>query len=151
MGVLLEGKWVKRSLIRSDNKGSYDRLPRTFRETISLDHPVYKPESLRYHLYVSYACPWATRTLIYRELKDLDKHISVSVVHPDLLEDGWAFDDSFSMATKDHLYSFKLLRDVYIKADPKVTTSVTVPVLFDKKTETIVNNESSEIIRIFKF
>ena len=97
---------------------------------------------------MSYACPWATRTLIYRQLKDLTDHISVSVVHPDMLEDGWIFDSSFPGATEDHLFGKKFLREIYQKADPSITTSVTVPILWDKKTETIVNNESSQIIRI---
>ena len=149
MGKLVNGKWIVRSIITSDKSGAYDRLPRTFLNVISQEHKIYKPESNRYHLYVSYACPWATRTLIYRQLKDLDKHISVSVVHPDMLEDGWKFDDSYIGATKDHLYGKKFLREIYQKAEPRVTTSVTVPVLWDKKTETIVNNESSQIIRIF--
>ena len=149
MGKLINGKWIIRSIITSDKSGKYDRLPRTFLDTISKEDKIFRPDSKRYHLYVSYACPWATRALIYRQLKGLDKHISVSVVHPDMLEDGWKFDDSFSGATKDHLYGKKFLREIYQKADPTVTTSVTVPVLWDKKTETIVNNESSQIIRIF--
>lgn len=149
MGKLIDGQWIQRSIITLDEKGAYDRLPRTFLDTISEDHSRFKPESDRYHLYVSHACPWATRTLIYRKLKGLEPHISVSVVHPDLLEDGWVFDDSFKEATVDHLYGFNYLREVYQKADPKVTTSVTVPILWDKQTQTIVNNESSQIIRIF--
>ena len=149
MGKLIDGKWEKRSIITSDEKGSYARLPRTFENNISCDDAVYTPDSNRYHLYVSYACPWATRALIYRKLKSLEDHISVDVVHPDLLEEGWAFDDSYPGATKESLYGFKFLRELYQKSDPNVTTSVTVPVLWDKKTETIVNNESSQIIRIF--
>lgn len=149
MGKLVDGKWEVRSIVTSNKKGAYDRLPRTFRDFVSDDHPVFKPESGRYHLYVSYACPWACRTLIYRELKGLKDHISVSVVHPDMLEDGWIFDSSYDGATEDHINGFKFLREVYQKADPKITTSVTVPILWDKKTSTIVNNESSEIIRMF--
>ena len=149
MGKLVNGKWVKGTIIKSDKKGSYDRQPRSFRESISRDHITFKPESGRYHLYVSYACPWATRTLIYRKLKGLEEHISVSIVHPDMLDEGWVFDPSYDGATKDHLFGFKFLREVYQKADPQITTSVTVPILWDKKTNTIVNNESSEIIRIF--
>ena len=132
-----------------DKKGTYDRPPRTFRDFIGHDHPVFKPESDRYHLYVSYACPWATRTLIYRHLKGLAEHISVSVVHPDMLDEGWQFDGSYPGATEDHLFGSRYLREVYLKAQPDITTSVTVPVLWDKKTQTIVNNESSEIIRMF--
>ncbi len=149
MGKLIDGKWIKKSIITLNKKGAYDRLPRTFLNTISNDHEIFKPESNRYHLYVSHACPWATRTMIYRKLKELESHISVSVVHPDMLEDGWKFDDSFNEATVDRLYGFKYLRQVYQKADSRVTTSVTVPILWDKKTQTIVNNESSQIIRIF--
>ena len=149
MGKLINGKWTVRSIINSDSSGAYSRIPRTFLDVISENHKVFKPESGRYHLYVSYACPWATRTLIYRKLKDLEKHISVSVVHPDMLDEGWVFDDSFPEATKDHIYNFKYLREIYLRADSKITATVTVPVLWDKKTETIVNNESSEIIRIF--
>jgi len=149
MGKLIKGEWITKSIITSNESGEYDRLPRTFLDTISHDHEVFKPETNRYHLYVSYACPWATRTLIYRQLKSLTSHIGVSVVHPDMLEDGWVFDNSFTGATKDHLYNKKFLREIYQKADPKVTTSVTVPILWDKKNKTIVNNESSQIIRIF--
>ncbi len=149
MGRLVDGQWVKTSIITSDNKGQYDRLPRTFLDTISAEHKTFQPESGRYHLYVSYACPWANRTLIYRSLKNLEDHISVDVVHPDMLELGWTFDKDKSGANGDSLYGAKLLQEIYQKADPKVSTSVTVPVLWDKKTETIVNNESSQIIRIF--
>jgi len=149
MGRLIKGKWVKKSIITSNAKGSYDRIPRSFLNTIDSTHPQFKPESGRYHLYVGYACPWATRTLIYRQLKQLEQHIGVSVVHPDMLDDGWVFDPSFSGATKDQLYNFKYLRQLYLKADATITTSVTVPVLWDKKHQTIVNNESSQIIRIF--
>lgn len=149
MGLLIDGKWKKRSIINSDEKGAYDRLPRTFRDVISHNHAKFTPESNRYHLYVSYACPWAHRTLIFRKLKNLEKHISFSVVHPDMLEDGWIFDSSFPAATQDDLYQVKFLREIYQKADPQINTSVTVPILWDKKLHTIVNNESSEIIRIF--
>ncbi len=149
MGKLIDGQWKKKSIITLDTKGAYDRLPRTFVSTISNEHEIFKPESDRYHLYVSHACPWATRTMIYRRLKDLETHISVSVVNPDMLDEGWIFDDSFNEATIDHLYGFKYLREIYQKADSKITTSVTVPILWDKQTHTIVNNESSQIIRIF--
>ena len=148
MGKLIDGKWVKTSIITSDESGAYKRLPRTFLETVSENHAVFKPETDRYHLYVSLACPWASRALIYRELKELQNHISVDIVHPDMLEDGWKFDPSFPGATKDSIYDCEFLRQIYQKADPKITTSVTVPILWDKHTETIVNNESSQIIRI---
>mgnify|MGYP000539271555 CR=1 FL=1 len=148
MGKLIDGEWVKTSIITSDESGAYKRLPRTFLETVSENHAVFKPETDRYHLYVSLACPWASRALIYRELKELQNHISVDIVHPDMLEDGWKFDPSFPGATKDSIYDYEFLRQIYQKADPKITTSVTVPILWDKHTETIVNNESSQIIRI---
>ena len=152
MGKLVDGQWLEGSIISSDEKGAYDRKPRTFRDTISKDHAVYTPDSGRYHLFVSYACPWAHRALIYRELKDLQDHISVSVVHPDMLENGWSFakasDTQFAGTTNDPLFDSTYLYEVYQKAQPDISTSVTVPILWDKKTNTIVNNESSEIIRI---
>jgi len=149
MGKLVDGKWLETSIIISDTSGRFDRPPRTFRDVISADHPEFTPESGRYHLYVGYACPWATRTLIYRSLKGLEDHISVSVVHPDMLDKGWSFDTDFSGATGDDLYGLTYLHELYQKAQSDITTSVTVPVLWDKKTEQIVNNESSEIIRMF--
>ena len=94
MGKLVNGKWIDDSIINSDEEGSYNRLPRTFLNTISDKNKVFKPDSKRYHLYVSYACPWATRTLIYRKLKQLENHISFSVVHPDMLANGWNFDQT---------------------------------------------------------
>ena len=149
MGRLVDGIWHVSSVITSDSMCSYDRLPRTFLETISSSHSLYRPEANRYHLYVSYACPWATRTLIYRQLKGLADYISVDVVHPDMGDDGWIFDDTFEGSSRDSLHGFKFLRQVYLEADPLASTSVTVPILWDKKTGSIVNNESSQIIRIF--
>ena len=149
MGRLIDGKWVVQSVMTTDTTGSYKRIPRTFRHFIQPSDPIFQPESGRYHLYVSYACPWAHRTLIYRKLKDLERHITVSVVSPDMLDDGWVFDETFPGSTKDHLYGTTKLRDIYIKAEKDISTSVTVPVLWDRKTESIVNNESSEIIRMF--
>lgn len=149
MGKLIQGKWVVGDVATTSDSGSYERIKRSFRDVIGNDHPRFQPESGRYHLYVSYACPWAHRTLIFRKLKSLEPHISVSVVSPDMLEDGWIFDPSFEGATKDHLFEYNYLRDVYTRADSNISTSVTVPILWDKKHNTIVNNESSEIIRIF--
>ena len=148
MGRLVEGKWRTDSIITSDKKGSYDRIPRSFRDSVSKAGP-FTPESGRYHLYVSYACPWAHRTLIYRELKGLQDHISVNVVHPDMMDQGWTFETNFPETTGDDLYQKNHLSEIYLKAKPDVSTSVTVPVLWDKKHQTIVNNESSEIIRFF--
>ena len=150
MGKLINGNWEEGSIIRSDKAGRYDRPVRTFRDTINKEHSTFKPDSGRYHLYVSYACPWAHRCLIFRSLKELEQHISVDVVHPDMLNKGWSFkkDEEFG-STEDSLNKSNYLYEVYQKADSKVSTSVTVPVLWDKETKTIVNNESSEIIRIF--
>ena len=105
-------------------------------------------EPNRYHLYVSYACPWAHRTLIFRALKKLQNFISVDVVHPDMGEEGWKF-ANFPDASKDTVNNFDYLHQVYTLAQPDYTGIVTVPVLWDKKLRTIVNNESSEIIRMF--
>lgn len=153
MGKLVDGQWVDGSIISSDAGGAYARKARSFRDVIAQDHPVYTPESGRYHLYVSYACPWAHRVLIYRALKCLETHISVSVVHPDMLDKGWGFAKSSNTpiagTTADHLFDYTQLFEVYQKAQADISTSVTVPILWDKKTNTIVNNESSEIIRIF--
>lgn len=148
MGKLVDGQWVKGSLINSDTEGAYDRVPRSFHDTIGDDHPEFKPQSGRYHLYVSYACPWAQRTLIFRELKGLASHISVDVVHPHLLEHGWNFASDFPGATGDSLYQSEYLYQIYQLADPQVSTTATVPILWDKQSKKIVNNESSEIIRI---
>ena len=101
----------------------------------------------RYHLYVSYACPWANRTLIYRKLKKLEHVISVNVVHPHMGPKGWDFGD-YPDATDDALYGFKYLHEAYSLAQPDYSGIVTVPVLWDKRRHTIVNNESSEIIRM---
>lgn len=148
MGVLVDGKWKKGAIITSDSSGAFQRKESVFRDQISGDG-IYKPEKERYHLYVSYACPWAHRTLILRKLKNLEDLISVSVVHPDLLENGWSFESDYPGSTGDELYGLKYLYEVYQKSDPQVSTKVTVPVLWDKKEKKIVNNESSEILRIF--
>ncbi len=101
----------------------------------------------RYHLYVSYACPWAHRTLIFRKLKKLEDIITVNVVHPHMGPQGWDFGE-YPDATGDNLYSFKYLHEAYVLAQPDYSGIVTVPVLWDKQRHTIVNNESSEIIRM---
>ncbi|CAN5622957.1 glutathione S-transferase family protein [soil metagenome] len=103
----------------------------------------------RYHLYVSHACPWAHRTLIFRALKGLEEHIGVDAVHPFMGEDGWTFETGFDGATGDRLLGKRYLREVYIEADPRATGRVTVPVLWDRQRGTIVSNESADIIRMF--
>ena len=149
MSLLINGELRSNWEIESNKNGEYVRKDSQFVSHIDNDpsNP-YKPESGRYHLYVSYACPWAHRTLIFRQLKDLQPHISVSVVHPDMGDEGWKFSE-FPDATIDHVHNSKYMYELYIAAKPDYSGIVTVPVLWDKKTSTIVNNESSEIIRIF--
>lgn len=133
-----------------EKDGSFNRKASTFRNFITQDGD-FTPEKGRYHLYVSYGCPWATRTLIVRKLKGLEDIISVSVVSPRSDVDGWAFADvdNYPGATTDPINGAKHMKDVYLKVAPEYTGRFTVPVLWDKKTSTIVNNESSEIIRMF--
>lgn len=147
MGLIINGKWVDQWYNTKSSKGAFERQDSSFRHTISADCQ-YTPESGRYHLYVSLACPWAHRTLIFRQLKQLEDIISVSVVMPEMRENGWQFGDQDSNFT-DSLFDKQYLYQLYLKAAPDYQGRVTVPVLWDKKTNTIVNNESSEIIRIF--
>ncbi|UYV37947.1 glutathione S-transferase family protein [Rhodobacteraceae bacterium D3-12] len=156
MGQLVDGTWQSGWYDTKETGGAFKRTTAGFRNWITPDGAPgpsgdggFEAASGRYHLYVSYACPWAHRTLIFRALKGLEDHISVSAVHPDMLGDGWTFDDSFDGATGDTLYGLPFARDIYIKADPGVSGRVTVPILWDKTRETIVSNESSEIIRMF--
>jgi len=123
--------------------------------TIAFRHNVekggtFEPEADRYHLYVSYGCPYATRALLVRKLKGLESIIPITVVSPRLGDKGWVFAsvDDFPGAEEDPLYNFKYLRELYLKANPDYDGRVTVPVLWDKKKETIVNNESAELVRI---
>lgn len=149
MGHLIKGQWTNDDVATSDEQGKFKREASKYRHHISVDDPKYQPEAHRYHLYVSYACPWAHRTLITRKLKRLDKVISVDVVHPYMLENSWTFNKDFKDATGDSLYDSQFLYQIYQKDNPEVTSKVTVPVLWDKKTKSIVNNESAEILRIF--
>ena len=113
-----------------------------------LGRMVFKAEPGRYHLYVSLACPWAHRTLILRKLKGLEDMISVDVVHPLMLEHGWTFASDFPAATGDSLFAKNYMHEIYTQAQADYTGRVTVPVLWDKQRNTIVSNESSEIIRM---
>ncbi len=156
MGQLIDGKWDTGWYDTKSSGGAFRRSTAGFRNWITADGAPgpsgtggFAAEADRYHLYVSYACPWAHRALIFRKLKGLESLISVSAVHPDMLTDGWTFETDDSGATGDTLYGLPFARDIYIKADPTVSGRVTVPILWDKKTETIVSNESSEIIRMF--
>jgi len=148
MGQLIDGVWVKGSVSSNDQKGSFKRASSVFRNKISSNHSTYLPETNRYHLYVSYACPWAHRTLIFRKLKNLESHISVDYVHPDMLEMGWSFEKNFPGTSGDSLHNKRYVHEIYQLSDKDISTKATVPILWDKKTRTIVNNESAEIIRI---
>ena len=140
MGQLINGKWVKGSVSNNSKDGGFKRLNSIFRNYINEGHDTYLAESNRYHLYVSYACPWAHRTLIFRKLKNLEDHISVDFSHPDMLEMGWSFAKDFPKATGDTLYNKKYAHEIYQISDEKVSTKATVPILWDKKTRSIVNN-----------
>jgi len=148
MGYLEQGVWHKEWAGRHDARGNFLRQESRFRGRVTRDGSSgYRALPGRYHLYVSLACPWAHRTLIFRALKGLDNAISVSIVDPLMLDDGWAFSD-FPGCVPDTVNGARYLREVYTKADPRYSGRVTVPVLWDRETGTIVNNESSEIIRM---
>ncbi|TEB24566.1 glutathione S-transferase [Coprinellus micaceus] len=136
--------------VPTEPDGTFKRVVSTFRDVIERGGK-FEPEHDRYRLYVAYSCPWATRTLIARKLKGLEDIIPVTIVSPRMDEHGWPFAsvDPYPGAEHDPLYGSKHVKDLYLKADPDFGGRFTVPVLWDKKTETIVNNESSEIIRIF--
>ncbi|EPC4054681.1 glutathione S-transferase family protein [Vibrio parahaemolyticus] len=144
MGKLVEGVWLDVWYDTKANGGKFVREDAGFRDWIKNDsEAVFQPESGRYHLYVSLACPWAHRTLIFRKLKGLEPHIDVTVVCPDMLSQGW------QMGLPEPLFGHTRMHQIYTQAKPDYTGRVTVPVLWDKKTNTIVSNESSEIIRMF--
>ncbi|WP_298806461.1 glutathione S-transferase family protein [uncultured Lentibacter sp.] len=155
MGQLVDGIWQDVWYDTSSTGGAFKRSTAKFRNWITADGAAgptgeggFEAASGRYHLYVSYACPWAHRALIFRALKGLEAHISLSVVHPDMLSEGWTFETDSDGATGDTLYGLPFARDIYLKAAPGVSGRVTVPILWDKERETIVSNESSEIIRM---
>ncbi len=149
MGQLVDGKWQIEPLTSNQKDGAFKRAVTSFRDWVSDDGASpFTPESGRYHLYVAWACPWAHRTLIYRALKGLEEHISVSIVDPLMLENGWFFSDRAD-CIPDTVLGKDFLYEVYAQAAPDYTGRVSVPVLWDKNAGTIVNNESSEIIRMF--
>ena len=149
MGLLVEGKWRDQWYDTKGSGGRFVRQDAQFRDLVTANGSSgYRAESGRYHLYVSYACPWAHRTLIYRKLKGLEDHISVSVVNPLMLSHGWTFEPAEGVIP-DMVNGAQYLYEVYTSAQPDYTGRVTVPVLWDKQEGTIVNNESSEIIRMF--
>ena len=154
MGLLVDGQWVDQWYDTKKTGGRFVRTQAQFRNWITADGSAgptgqagFKAEANRYHLYVSLACPWASRTLMIRTLKGLEDMISISVVHPLMLEHGWTFEEGEGVIG-DPIFQVRYLHQVYTAVEPDYTGRVTVPVLFDKKTKTIVNNESSEIIRM---
>ncbi len=156
MGLLVDGEWHDTWYDTKSTGGAFKRSAAQFRNWITADGALgpsgrggFEAESGRYHLYVSHACPWAHRTLIFRELKGLRDHISVSVVHPDMLDKGWTFETDAHGATGDKLFGHDFAHQIYTRADPNYSGRVTVPILWDKVEKTIVSNESSEIIRMF--
>ncbi|WP_114576602.1 glutathione S-transferase family protein [Saliphagus sp. LR7] len=149
MNMLVDGEWRTDAHEMTDDDGSFQRGETTFRDEIR-DEPDtrFQPEAGRYHLYVSYACPWAHRTLIARRLLGLEDAISVSVVDPFRADDGWQFSPEKEGCTEDPIHGADYLRELYVRADPDATCRVTVPVLWDRKEDTIVNNESGEVLRM---
>ena len=155
MGLLVDGKWHDQWYDTDKTGGKFEREAARFRSWVTQDGSAgpageagFAAESGRYHLYVSMACPWAHRTMIFRKLKGLEPHIGVSVVHPDMVENGWEFRPG-DEEHQDHLYNSEFMHQVYTRAAPDYSGRVTVPVLWDKQRETIVSNESAEIIRMF--
>lgn len=155
MGLLINGVWHDQWYDTSKTQGKFVRQASQFRNWITADGSAgitgkggFKAESGRYHLYISLACPWAHRTLIFRTLKGLEDIIPISIVHWFMGEHGWTFTLGEGVIL-DPLFNAEYLYQIYTKADANYTGRVTVPILWDKETQTIVNNESSEIIRIF--
>lgn len=142
MGRLVNGTWHDEWYDTKSTDGEFVREDAGFRGKLEQGGR-FAPESGRYHLYVSLACPWAHRTLIMRKLKGLEPHIDVSVVEPHMLEEGWTYNPP------EPLYGYTRHHQLYTHAKSDYTGRVTVPVLWDKQEETIVNNESAEIIRLF--
>jgi putative glutathione S-transferase len=149
MGALVDGMWRARAPRRRTRDGRFIRRESQFRDWITADEETpYVPEAGRYHLYVSLACPWAHRTVIFRALKGLEDVIGLSVVDPYMGADGWWFSDGPG-CIPDEVNGARYLHQIYTLARPDYSGRVTVPVLWDKNTGTIVNNESAEIIRMF--
>jgi putative glutathione S-transferase len=147
-GMLVEGEW-RTERQRQDEEGRFVRAEMSFRDFVTADgSSVYRAEPDRYHLYISWACPWAHRTAILRRLKGLEDAIGLSAVGSFMGDDGWAFYDEPGVIP-DTVNGARYLREVYIKADPSYTGRVTTPVLWDKETGTIVNNESRDIVCMF--
>ena len=152
MGVLIDGQWRDEELPQERGQGGdFRRADSAFRDRITADGSSgFKAEAGRYHLYVAHGCPWAHRTLIFRALKNLAGAISVAYAIPGLKDEGWMYEANaaFPDCTPDTVNGFRYLHQAYTASDPHYTGKVTVPTLWDKKTKRVVNNESSEIIRM---
>ena len=151
MGMVIDGRWSDQEAPQTGPGGEFRRMASTFRNRVTADGTSgFRAEAGRYHLYVGYHCPWAHRTIIFRALKKLEHAISISYCLPNVRTQGWTFElrPEAPEATLDHLHGFHYMHQVYTKADPHYTGKVTIPVLWDKQTNAIVNNESSEIIRM---
>lgn len=155
MGLLVDGQWQDKWYDTASSSGRFEREDAGFRNWVTIDGSAgpsgqggFPAEANRYHLYVSLACPWANRTTIFRQLKGLEDIISMSVVHPFMGDKGWTFAEGTGVVA-DPIINARYLYEVYTAAKPNYTGRVTVPVLWDKKTNTIVSNESAEIIRMF--
>ena len=154
MGMLIDGKWLNDDQFRNKD-GKFVRPESSFRNWVTHDGAVgpsgksgYKAEIGRYHLYITHNCPWAYRSIVFRELKELKDIISISIGGSSYKDEGWTFNDEPG-AVPDTINNIYHLHELYTKADPSYTGRVTVPTLWDIKTQTIVNNESAEIIRMF--
>ena len=155
MGLLVDGQWQDKWYDTVSSDGRFQREDAGFRNWVTVDGSAgpsgqggFKAEANRYHLYVSLACPWANRTTIFRKLKGLEELISISVVHPFMGDKGWTFAEGAGVIA-DPIVDANYLYEIYTTANPDYTGRVTVPILWDKKTNSIVSNESSEIIRMF--
>src|SRR5215203_2345446 len=155
MGLLVDGVWQDSWYDTGKTGGRFVRQESQFRNWVTPDGSAgpsgeggFRAESGRYHLYVSLACPWAHRTLIFRKLKGLESMIGVSVVHWRMLDQGWTFEEGPGVV-QDPIHGARYLHQVYTAARPDYTGRVTVPVLWDRQRGTIVNNESADIIRMF--
>ena len=152
MGIVVDGQWRDEEFSEETSAaGEFRRKESRFRDRITADGSSgFKAEPGRYHLYVAYTCPWAHRTLIFRALKKLDRAITVAYALPGIKEQGWTFgtDARYPECTPDTVNGFTYLHQAYTATDPNYTGKVTVPTLWDSKTKRVVNNESSEIIRM---
>jgi glutathionyl-hydroquinone reductase len=146
-GIMIAGKWIAQRQDQ-DQSGRFSEIPTTFHDRVTANgFSRFKAEPQRYHLYIALGCPWAHRTAIMRALKGLNEVISISIVDPIMSDRGWKFSNAPG-AIPDTVNQAQYLQEIYLKANPKYTGRVTVPVLWDKQAQTIVNNESREIMRM---